>query len=115
MRRPALGAAGCDQASVSYLLNVLQPLPTTTPVLVTLNPLREPDPATVQARFDYEHPLFDAGAIAAQRALAGLQGRRNTWFAGAWTRFGFHEDGLLSGLEVARQLGARAPWSSSVA
>jgi len=68
----------------------------------------------VQARFDYEHPLFDGAAIAAQGALASLQGRRNTWFAGAWTRYGFHEDGLLSGLEVARQLGAQAPWLSSV-
>ncbi len=110
-----VGGTGSDQSSVSYLLNVLQPLPTDTPVMVTLNPLREPDPASVKARFDYEHPLFDAAAIAAQDALAALQGRRNTWFAGAWTRFGFHEDGLLSGLDVARQLGALVPWSSKVA
>lgn len=109
-----VGAPGSDQASVSYLLNALQPLPVQRPVLVTLNPLRAPDPAQVLGRFDYEHPLFDVGAIAAQRELADLQGRRNTWFAGAWTRYGFHEDGLLSGLEVARGLGALAPWASSL-
>jgi predicted NAD/FAD-binding protein len=110
-----VGDRGTDQASVTYLLNVLQPLPVQTPVMVTLNPLRAPDPATVQGRFDYEHPLFDAAAIAAQRDLQALQGQRHTWYAGAWTRYGFHEDGLLSGLNVASDLGARAPWTSQAA
>jgi predicted NAD/FAD-binding protein len=109
-----VGASGTDQASVSYLLNELQPLPVQAPVLVTLNPLRAPDPSLVHAGFDYEHPLFDGAAISAQRELAALQGRRQTWFAGAWTRYGFHEDGLLSGLQVAQGLGALVPWSSSV-
>jgi predicted NAD/FAD-binding protein len=86
---------------VHYLLNKLQPLPVQTPVIVSLNPLREPDPATVLGRFDYAHPVFDGPAIAAQRVLPTLQGTRNTWFAGAWTGYGFHEDGLKSGLAVA--------------
>ena len=110
-----VGGAGTDQASVTYWLNALQPLPTDTPVLVTLNPLREPAPDSVMARFDYEHPLFDPAAIAAQRQVAALQGQRNTWFAGAWTRYGFHADGLMSGLAVAAGLGALAPWASVVA
>ena len=94
---------------VHYLLNKLQPLPVNTPVIVSLNPIREPDPATVLGEFDYAHPVFDAAAIAAQHSLPALQGMRNVWFAGAWTGYGFHEDGLKSGLSVAAaitQLGA---------
>ncbi len=86
---------------VHYLLNKLQPLPVTTPVIVSLNPINEIDPAKVLARFDYAHPVFDGAAINAQRALVDIQGLRNTWFAGAWTGYGFHEDGLKSGLSVA--------------
>jgi uncharacterized protein len=83
-----------------YLINRLQPLPFKTPVIVSLNPLREPDPATVLGEFDYAHPVFDRGAIAAQARLPSLQGQAHTWFCGAWTRYGFHEDGLRSGLAV---------------
>jgi len=86
---------------VHYLLNMLQPLPCKTPIIVSLNPLSEPDPASVMGRFDYAHPVFDSAAIAAQQALPSIQGQRNTWFAGAWTGYGFHEDGLKSGLSVA--------------
>ncbi len=89
------------QVCVHYLLNKLQPLPVATPVIVSLNPISEPDPATVLGRFDYAHPVFDGPAIAAQRALPQIQGERSTWFAGAWTGYGFHEDGLKSGLSVA--------------
>ncbi len=93
---------------VHYLLNMLQPLPCKTPVIVSLNPLSEPDPATVMGRFDYAHPIFDSDAIAAQQALPGIQGQRNVWFAGAWTGYGFHEDGLKSGLSVARAIEEQA-------
>jgi predicted NAD/FAD-binding protein len=96
------------RVSVTYLLNKLQPLPFATPVFVSLNPLREPAPAHTIATFDYDHPVFDARAIVAQRDLAALQGRRRVWFAGAWTGYGFHEDGLKSGLAVATALGAQA-------
>jgi len=67
-------------------------------------PLRLPDPARTIAEFDYEHPIFDAAAIAALRRLPKQQGRRRLWFAGAWTGYGFHEDGLRSGLAVAQGL-----------
>ena len=90
-----------------YLLNRLQPLPWTQPVLVSLNPLREPAAGTVLGEFDYAHPVFDRAAVAAQPQLAALQGRGQTWFCGAWTRYGFHEDGLLSGLTVAQRLTAQ--------
>jgi predicted NAD/FAD-binding protein len=88
--------------SVTYLLNRLQPLPFTTPLMLTLNPGAEPRPESVLAKIDYAHPIFDAAAIAAQRGLADVQGRRQVWLAGAWTGYGFHEDGLKSGLAVAQ-------------
>jgi uncharacterized protein len=97
---------GTPEVCVHYLINMLQPLPFNKPVIVSLNPLDEPDPAAVIASFDYAHPVFDAAAVAAQGRLAGLQGSGNTWFAGAWTGYGFHEDGLKSGLAVAAALTA---------
>ncbi|MEO8487261.1 MAG: FAD-dependent oxidoreductase [Betaproteobacteria bacterium] len=87
--------------AVSYLINRLQPLPTQTPVIVTLNPPFEPDPRHVIESFEYSHPLLDSAAIAAQRLLSSLQGRRRTWYAGAWLGHGFHEDGLASAHAVA--------------
>lgn len=87
-----------------YLINRLQPLPWQQSVVVSLNPLREPAAGQVLAEIDYEHPVFDQAAIDAQRALPGLQGRRRLWFAGAWAGYGFHEDGLQSGLAAARGL-----------
>ena len=101
--------------SVSYLINKLQPLPFTTPVVVTLNPTAAPRPESVLARFDYAHPAFDGPAIEAQRKLQGIQGRRRTWFCGAWTGYGFHEDGLKAGLAVANALGCFAPWQAQEA
>jgi predicted NAD/FAD-binding protein len=86
------------------LLNRLQPLPFSTPVIVSLNPVSEPRAETIHAEFDYAHPVFDMAAIAAQRRVPELQGQRHTWFCGAWTRYGFHEDGLMSGLAVCEGL-----------
>ena len=108
---------GADQrpVGVSYLMNRLQPLPFRQPVVVSLNPPREPDPASVIAEFDYDHPLFDLGAIAAQQRLAAVQGRRGLWFCGAWSGYGFHEDGLKSALAVVNAMGLRAPWQTGAA
>ena len=94
--------------SLTYWMNALQGLQTRRPVFVTLNPLRQPlGPFT---SFDYAHPQFDRTAIEAQEAMPSIQGGRRTWFAGAWCGYGFHEDGLRAGLEVAAALGAPAPW-----
>ena len=100
---------------VSYLINKLQPLPFSAPVVVTLNPAREPDPAQVIAEFEYAHPIFDAPAIAAQQRLAEVQGEGGIWLAGAWGSYGFHEDGLKSALRVANALGVQAPWQGAAA
>jgi len=83
-----------------YLINRLQPLPFTTPVIVSLNPAASIDPARVIGAYDYAHPVFDLAAIAAQQRLSEIQGIAHTWFCGAWTRYGFHEDGLRSARAV---------------
>lgn len=100
--------------AVSYLLNMLQPLPFKRPVIVTLNPTREPAAGTVLRTFDYEHPVFDVAAIQAQARVADIQGRDGVYFCGAWTRYGFHEDGLRSGMDVASRLGVTAPWKEAI-
>ncbi len=84
-----------------YWLNRLQPLPFADPVLVSLNPTRSIAAEKVLAEFDYEHPMFDLAAIAAQDQVPQLQGVQRTWYCGAWTGYGFHEDGLQSGYRAA--------------
>lgn len=111
-RRPG-SSTGSDRGDlcVSYWMNKLQLLPDHTPLFVTLNPGVEPDERKVVQVETYEHPLFDAGSIRAQRRLWSLQGRRNTWFCGAYFGSGFHEDGLQAGLACAEALGGvRRPW-----
>ena len=104
---------GDSPVAVSYLMNRLQPLPFARPVMITLNPPFEPDPASVIDEFDYAHPLLDGNAVAAQSGFDLLQGARHTWYAGAWLGYGFHEDGLKSahgvaaGIATAMKNGAR--------
>lgn len=87
-----------------YWLNRLQPLPFAQPVIVSLNPVRAINPSKILAEFEYAHPVFDLRAVQAQARVAALQGRQRTWFCGAWAGYGFHEDGLKSGLAAARAL-----------
>ena len=115
-----LGGSGTDEgsgASVSYWMNKLQPLQSATNYFISLNPGHAIDPAKIYARFNYQHPLFDRAALVAQKALWSLQGARNTWFAGSYFGFGFHEDALQSGLAAAEDLAGidgrqtvRRPW-----
>ena len=94
-----------SRVCLHYLLNLLQPLPFTQSVVVSLNPVREIAPAQVLGSYSYDHPVFDLAAIQAQKQLPTLQGQQGTYFCGAWTGYGFHEDGLASGLDVARRIG----------
>lgn len=87
-----------------YLLNKLQPLPYQQAVVVSLNPAQAIDANKVIRTFDYAHPVFDLAAIDAQQHIHRIQGQQHTWYAGAWLGYGFHEDGLKSGLAVAREL-----------
>jgi predicted NAD/FAD-binding protein len=106
-RAPSVGQEHAG-VCLHYWINRLQPLPWKTPVVVSLNPTRPIDPARVVAEFDVDHPVFDLAAIGAQRELPRFQGRSHVWFCGAWTRYGFHEDGLMSGLAVVQ--GLREQW-----
>ena len=92
------------QVCLHYLLNMLQPLPFAQPVLVSLNPVRDIARTHIMGEFDYAHPVFDLAAIRAQRDVPALQGQFHTYFCGAWTGYGFHEDGLKSGLHAASLL-----------
>ena len=104
------GAIGNSKrpVAVTYLLNKLQPLPFSTPLMVTLNPLTSPRTETILQSIEYAHPVFNAAAIAAQARVPQIQGADRLWFAGAWTGYGFHEDGLKSGLHVAHAIAALA-------
>lgn len=98
----------------TYWMNRLQDLPTEQQIFVTLNPDPSSDPAGLIRRETFEHPLFDSGAMRAQRELWQLQGQGNTWFCGAYFGAGFHEDGLQAGLAVAEALGGlRRPWTTA--
>jgi predicted NAD/FAD-binding protein len=105
------GGADRRPPSVTYWMNPLQGLPTSENIFVSLNSQKPPRDDLILREFAYEHPIFDARALAAQPNVWSLQGGRNTWFCGAWMGSGFHEDGLQAGLAVAEALGGvRRPW-----
>jgi predicted NAD/FAD-binding protein len=102
---------GTQPLCVTYWMNRLQNLDHRHPLFVTLNPTHDIDPARKIESFHYTHPLFDQPALDAQKQLWRLQGRRNTWFCGAYFGYGFHEDGLQAGLAAAEDLAdVRRPW-----
>lgn len=105
---------GSRPVCVSYWLNELQALPCETDVMVTLNPFLPPQEPHVIARFDYEHPVFDQAAVQAQQQLPSIQGSRGLWFAGAWSGYGFHEDGLKSALRVAADFNLVPAWAELI-
>jgi uncharacterized protein len=117
--RAASASRESAQVCLHYLLNNLQPLPFSQPVLVSLNPMRDITREKIIAEFDYAHPVFDVNAIHAQAQVPRLQGQQHTYFCGAWMGYGFHEDGLKAGLQVGRELlkrtSAAAPQSNAAA
>lgn len=102
------------KASLTYWMNHLQRLKTDRLALISLNPIEQPDPEHLITTMRYDHPVFDQKALDAQQRLLEIQGRHRLWFAGAHWGFGFHEDGLLSGLQVAAALGVAPPWWPNV-
>jgi predicted NAD/FAD-binding protein len=105
--RAAHDSTESTRVCLHYWLNLLQPLPFSQDVIVSLNPVREIDPAHVIGEYDYAHPVFDLPAIQAQANMPQLQGQQHTWFAGAWMGYGFHEDGFKAGRAAAQGLLAR--------
>ncbi len=93
-----------DRVGVTYWMNRLQNLPETDPMFVTLNPAHEIDQSKVYDHVTFAHPVFDHAALRAQDQLRAMQGQNRTWFAGAYTRHGFHEDGFASAVRIVRQM-----------
>ncbi len=107
------GRGGDGSLCVSYWMNRLQNLQTRDNLFVTLNPMTEIDQKQIIDTFDYDHPVFDAAAFRAQENMASIQGHRRTWYCGSYLGYGFHEDGIASGLAVAEELGGIArPWTN---
>ena len=102
-RAPDLGLES-SRVCLHYWINRLQPLPFSEDVVVSLNPVRGIDPSKVLGEYDYAHPVFDLAAIKAQSQLPSLQGQQNTWYAGAWMGYGFHEDGFKAGRDAALEI-----------
>lgn len=96
--------------SLSYWMNNLQNLKTSTQVIVTLNPERRPAPDKIYDEVEFEHPVFTQQAIDAQEQIKSIQGQQNMYFCGAYQRYGFHEDGLLSAVQVVELLGEKPQW-----
>ncbi|MDY7100344.1 MAG: FAD-dependent oxidoreductase [Actinomycetota bacterium] len=97
------------RATLTYHLNTLQRIRSRHEICVTLNRTDAIDPDMVLATFDYAHPVYDPGALDAQRRLDTIQGRERTWFCGAWAGYGFHEDGVRSAHEVVDAMRASGP------
>ena len=105
-----LGTSDNSGPTITYWMNRLQHIQG-KPLFVTLNPAIEPEPEKIHGCYLYDHPVFDRNAMDAQKEFWSLQGRNRTWYCGAWMGYGFHEDGLQSGLAVAEELGGiRRPW-----
>lgn len=99
------GQHASSRVSLTYHMNALQHIPESTPLFVTLNPEREPASGTVYGEYQYEHPVFDASASAAQEKVVAMQGNNKTYFTGAYLGYGFHEDGIASAARVVAKMG----------
>ncbi len=89
-------------------MNKLQNIDEADPLFLTLNPARPIKSALIYDTVEYAHPVFDRKALTAQKIIRALQGNNRTWFAGAWNRHGFHEDGIASAMRIVRMMNTPA-------
>lgn len=99
--------------SITYWMNELQGINSSKPILLSLNPKILPNPDLIYGQYSYSHPILDNNAINIQKKLSSIQGKNNLWFCGAWTGFGFHEDGVKSAVEIANSHSIDLPWFQS--
>ena len=99
--------------SITYWMNELQGINSSKPILLSLNPKILPNPDLIYGQYSYSHPILDNNAINIQKKLSSIQGKNNLWFCGAWTGFGFHEDGVKSAVEIANSHDIDLPWFQS--
>lgn len=95
---------------VTYWMNRLQSIPESDPLFVTLNPSRPIPADKIYDRVEFSHPVFDKAALRAQHQIRAMQGQNNTWFAGAYNRHGFHEDGIASAMRIVRMMTSLTPF-----
>ncbi|MEM9469402.1 MAG: NAD(P)-binding protein [Pseudomonadota bacterium] len=99
-----------ESVCLSYWMNNLQNFDPDVPVFVTLNTERRPQEDLIYDEHEFDHPVFDKKAVDAQSEIESIQGRQNCWYCGAYQRYGFHEDGLLSAVNVVKKMGFDIPW-----
>lgn len=97
-----LSSAKKNAVSLTYWMNNLQNLGTKKPIFVTLNPIKNISTKNIIAKYNYEHPIFDLNSINAAQNLEKIQDQRNIYFCGAWTKYGFHEDGINSAINIMK-------------
>jgi hypothetical protein len=105
---------GQNELCLTYWMNRLQSIDPACPLFETLNPVLAPRAELTHGSYHYRHPIFDEIAIAAQPKLSQIQGNNHLFFAGAWSGYGFHEDGLKSAVAIAKTIGVEVPWASNV-
>lgn len=98
-----------NQASLTYWMNNLQNLGTDKPLFVTLNPFKKIPKKDIISSYDYEHPIFNLDGVEAAAKLDRIQNKRNIYFCGAWTKYGFHEDGLNSAINIMKYFNIKKP------
>ena len=103
-----------QKSSVSYWMNILQKLPTKKQIFVSLNPFKIPKKSLIHKIISYEHPIFNNETNDAQKEIDSIQGINNIYHTGAWTGYGFHEDGIKSSVNVAKYMDIDIPWDTKL-
>ena len=103
-----------NKATITYWMNKLQNIDKDFPLFVTLNPSKVPKTKNIFRQLEYSHPVFDNLTMSSQKDLSKIQGKNNSYWCGAWTGNGFHEDGLNSAISVAKSLNVKIPWTNKI-
>ena len=99
-----------EKSSLTYWMNLLQKINNSLNVFVSLNPYITPIKSLTYKKIIYEHPIFNTQTNEAQKKMTEIQGKNNIFYAGAWLRYGFHEDGIMSAVNISSLLNIKIPW-----
>ena len=99
-----------EKSSLTYWMNLLQKINNSLNVFVSLNPYITPIKSLTYKKIIYEHPIFNTQTNEAQKKMTEIQGKHNIFYAGAWLRYGFHEDGIMSAVNISSLLNIKIPW-----
>ena len=102
-----------EKSSVTYWMNLLQKINNSLNVFVSLNPYIIPSKSLTYKKIIYEHPIFNSKTNEAQSKMIEIQGKNNIFYAGAWLKYGFHEDGIASAVNISKALNVAVPWKQS--